>query len=91
MTMVGALESLNEPLVGFVRLAHAVVMPNLMEIQIPVRFIFVLLTPFPSLTMDCHEIGRAFSALMSNKVSWWAAAKPLFILDWSIYVQNSSI
>ena len=86
MTMVGALESLSEPLVGFVRLAHAIVMPNLMEIQIPVRFIFVLLTPFPSLTMDCHEIGRAFSALMSNKVSWRAAAKPLIILDWSINV-----
>ena len=69
MTMVGALDSLNEPLVGFIRLAHAVVMPNLMEIQIPVRFIFILFTPNPAPTMDCHEIGRAFSTLMSNKVS----------------------
>jgi hypothetical protein len=68
MTMVGALESLKEPLVGLVRLAHGVNMPNLMEIQIPVRFIFILFTPSPSPTMDCHEVGRAFSTLMSNKV-----------------------
>jgi hypothetical protein len=34
MTMVGGLQSLAEPLVAFVRLAHAVVMPSLMEIQV---------------------------------------------------------
>ena len=69
MTMVGSLESLNEPLVALIRLSRGVEMPNLMEIQIPVRFIFVLLTPTSSSSLDCHEIGRAFSTLMSNKVT----------------------
>ncbi len=68
MTMVGSLESLKKPVAGFVRLAKGTMMPNLMEVQIPVRFIFVLFTPQSSLSMDCHEIGRAFSTLMNNKV-----------------------
>ena len=69
IALVGSLQSIEKPIVAVVRLASAVVMPNLMEIQIPVRFIFILFTPNPAPTMDCHEIGRAFSTLMSNKVS----------------------
>jgi hypothetical protein len=68
MTLVGSLESLKKPLVGLVRLNHGIVMPNLMEIPLPVRFIFVLFTPIISPNMDCHEVGRSFSTLMSNKV-----------------------
>ena len=44
-------------------------MPNALEVPLPVRFIFILLTPKPSPGMDCHEIGRSFSTLMSNVVS----------------------
>jgi hypothetical protein len=33
------------------------------------RFIFILLTPANDFNMDCHEIGRSFSTLMSNPVS----------------------
>lgn len=69
MTLVGSLDSITKPLVGLVRLNHAIVMPNLMEIPIPVRFIFVLFTPRISPNMDCHEVGRSFSTLMSYKVS----------------------
>lgn len=69
MTLVGALESLKKPLVGLVRMARGVIMPNLMEVPVPVRFIFVLFTPKPSPNMDCHEVGRSFSTLMSNKVT----------------------
>ena len=68
MTLVGALDSLKKPLVGLVRLNHSIVMPNLMEIPLPVRFIFVLFTPRISPNMDYHEVGRSFSTLMSNKV-----------------------
>ena len=68
MTLVGSLESIKKPLVGFVRLNHSIVMPNLMEIPVPVRFIFVLFTPIVSPNMDCHEVGRSFSTLMSYKV-----------------------
>ena len=46
-----------------------IIMPNALEVPLPVRFIFILLTPKPSPGMDCHEIGRAFSTLMSNVVS----------------------
>jgi len=69
MSLVGALESLSKPLVGLVRMSRAVIMPHLMEVPVPVRFIFVLFTPKPSPNMDCHEVGRSFSTLMSNKVS----------------------
>ena len=31
------------------------------------RFVFIVLTPKSSPNMDCHEVGRAFSTLMSNK------------------------
>jgi hypothetical protein len=68
MSLVGALESLSKPLVGLVRMSRGVVMPHLMEVPVPVRFIFVLFTPKPSPNMDCHEVGRSFSTLMSNKV-----------------------
>jgi hypothetical protein len=68
MAMVGKLKSLEKPLVAVVRLASAVVMPNLMEVPVPVRFIFVLFTPDFSPNMDYHEVGRSFCTLMSHKV-----------------------
>ena len=54
-----------------VRLAEGVVLPNTIEVPIPVRFIFLLLTPDTSLSMsniDPHEVGRSFSTMMSNPV-----------------------
>jgi hypothetical protein len=68
MTLVGSLEFIKKPLAGLVRLSHAVVMPNLMEIPVPVRFIFILFTPKVLPDMDCLEVGRSFSTLMSFKV-----------------------
>ena len=58
---------IDEPLSAFVRLEEGIVMPNALEIPIPVRFIFLLLTPKSDLSIDCHEIGRSFSTLMSNR------------------------
>ena len=34
-TLVGTLENITKPLVGFIRLTEATVMPNLMEVPIP--------------------------------------------------------
>lgn len=42
--------------------------PQLTEIAIPVRFIFILLGPMSS-GLDYHEIGRSIATLMSNKVN----------------------
>ena len=39
-----------------------------MEVPIPLRFVIVVLTPKPSNDMDCHEVGRSFSTLMSNEM-----------------------
>ena len=95
MTLVGSLDTIKKPLVGLIRLAHGTVMPNLMEVQIPVRFIFVLFTPAGSVSMDCHEIGRAFSTLMSNKVNRSGSIKPTRIpgLKWApqVYHFQSSL
>jgi hypothetical protein len=39
-----------------------------LQVNLPMRFIFILLTPANDFNMDCHEIGRSFSTLMSNPV-----------------------
>lgn len=52
---------------AFVRLNEAVLLESVLEVQVPVRFIFVLLGPSQS-NVDYHEIGRSFSTLMSDKV-----------------------
>merc|ERR1719427_1876582 len=67
IVLVGALDDIQKPIVAFVRLAKAIVMPNAIEVTLPVRFIFILLTPSDNLNMDHHEIGRSFSTLMSNR------------------------
>lgn len=69
IVLVGSLESVTKPISALVRLAEGIIMPNALEVPLPVRFIFILLTPKPSKDMDCHEIGRSFSTLMSNPVS----------------------
>jgi len=66
VVLVGALDEIEKPVVAFVRLAEAIIMPNTIEMSLPVRFIFILLTPKRDLNMDPHEIGRSFSTLMSN-------------------------
>ena len=66
IVLVGALDDIQKPIVAFVRLAKAIAMPNTIEVTLPVRFIFILLTPSNNLNMDHHEIGRSFCTLMSN-------------------------
>jgi solute carrier family 4 anion exchanger 2 len=69
LTLCGAIPSLTQPMVAFVRLAEGYLMSHALEIPIPLRFVFVILTPKPSPNIDCHEVGRSFSTLMSNPVS----------------------
>ncbi|XP_055342148.1 band 3 anion transport protein-like isoform X2 [Paramacrobiotus metropolitanus] len=63
--LVGALDFLREPAVAFVRLAYAANLHGFLEVDVPIRFLFVLLCPKGSL--DYYEIGRSLSTLMSNK------------------------
>jgi len=66
IVLVGSLDDIDKPVVAFVRLGEALVMPNTIEVSLPVRFIFIVLIPTSDLNMDHHEIGRSFSTLMSN-------------------------
>uniref|UniRef100_A0A3Q2TA34 Solute carrier family 4 member 3 n=1 Tax=Fundulus heteroclitus TaxID=8078 RepID=A0A3Q2TA34_FUNHE len=64
----GSVEFLEQPAMAFVRLSEAVLLESVLEIPVPVRFIFVLLGPSQS-NVDYHEIGRSFATLMSEKVT----------------------
>ncbi|XP_048525928.1 band 3 anion transport protein [Dendroctonus ponderosae] len=64
--LVGDVDFLEQPAIAFVRLAEPIVIPSLIEVNIPVRFIFILLGPkLP--TIDYHEVGRSISTLMANQ------------------------
>lgn len=60
------MEFLEQPAMAFVRLSESVLLESVLEVPVPVRFLFVLLGPSQS-NMDYHEIGRSFSTLMSDK------------------------
>ncbi|NXN97398.1 B3A2 protein, partial [Rhinopomastus cyanomelas] len=66
VVLVGCVDFLDQPTMAFVRLQEAVELDSVLEVPIPVRFLFVLLGP-SSTHMDYHEIGRSISTLMSDK------------------------
>ncbi|XP_070400011.1 anion exchange protein 3 isoform X1 [Nothobranchius furzeri] len=66
LVLVGCVEFLEQPAMAFVRLSEAVLLESVLEVPVPVRFIFVLLGPCQS-NVDYHEIGRSFATLMSDK------------------------
>ncbi|XP_071978389.1 anion exchange protein 3 isoform X2 [Engystomops pustulosus] len=72
VVLVGCVEFLANPAMAFVRLSDAVLLESVLEVPVPVRFLFVLLGPSQS-NMDYHEIGRSISTLMSDKVFHEAA------------------
>ncbi|XP_050987506.1 anion exchange protein 2a isoform X1 [Labeo rohita] len=66
VVLVGSVDFLDQPTMAFVRLQEAVLLESVLEVPIPVRFLFVLLGP-PNANMDYHQIGRSISTLMSDK------------------------
>ncbi|KAM6900305.1 LOW QUALITY PROTEIN: anion exchange protein 2b [Xenentodon cancila] len=66
VVLVGSVDFLEQPTMAFVRLQEAVELESVLEVPIPVRFLFVLLGP-PNISMDYHQIGRSISTLMSDK------------------------
>nr|XP_045584396.1 anion exchange protein 2-like [Procambarus clarkii] len=64
--MAGGVSFLKSPILTFVRLSEGVLLGDLTEVSMPVRFIFVLLGPFHE-EKDYYEIGRSISALMANQ------------------------
>ena len=65
--LVGAHHTLTSKVSAFVRLDHGCTLGNLAEVQIPVRFLFLLLGPDEGDT-DYHEVGRSIGTLMSDKI-----------------------
>ncbi|XP_067341744.1 anion exchange protein 2b isoform X2 [Channa argus] len=66
VVLVGSVDFLKQPTMAFVRLQEAVELESVLEVPVPVRFLFVLLGP-PTSSMDYHQIGRSISTLMSDK------------------------
>lgn len=66
--LLGCVDFLEQLAMAFVRLDEAVLLESVLEIPVPVRFIFILLGPSQS-SVDYHEIGRSFATLMSDKVA----------------------
>uniref|UniRef100_A0A3B3THU2 Anion exchange protein n=1 Tax=Paramormyrops kingsleyae TaxID=1676925 RepID=A0A3B3THU2_9TELE len=67
VVLVGCVDFLEQPAMAFVRLNEAVLLESVLEVPIPVRFLFLLLGP-SYFNMDYHETGRSISTLMSDKV-----------------------
>lgn len=65
--LVGAHNSLTCTVSAFVRLATGCELGNLAEVQIPIRFMFILLGPEDN-GIDYHEVGRSFATLMADKL-----------------------
>ncbi|XP_035988817.1 anion exchange protein 2a isoform X2 [Fundulus heteroclitus] len=72
--LVGSVGFLDQPSVVFVRLQEAVLLDSVLEVSIPVRFLFLLLVP-PSSNMDYQQMGRSIATLMSDKHFHEAAHK----------------
>uniref|UniRef100_A0A7N8X626 Anion exchange protein n=1 Tax=Mastacembelus armatus TaxID=205130 RepID=A0A7N8X626_9TELE len=68
VVLVGSVGFLDQPSMAFVRLEEAVLLDSVLEVPVPVRFLFLLLGP-PTSNIDYHQIGRSISTLMSDKVS----------------------
>uniref|UniRef100_A0A3B3CQ50 Anion exchange protein n=1 Tax=Oryzias melastigma TaxID=30732 RepID=A0A3B3CQ50_ORYME len=64
----GSVGFLDQPSMAFVRLQESVLLESVLEVPVPVKFLFLLLGP-PSVNIDYHQIGRSISMLMSDKVS----------------------
>jgi len=52
---------------AFVRLAKGVNLPDLIEVPLPTRFLFVLLGPCTEHSRY-HEVGRSIATLMADEV-----------------------
>ncbi|XP_022111839.1 electroneutral sodium bicarbonate exchanger 1-like [Acanthaster planci] len=66
--LVGEVDFLTKPIVAFVRLANGVVLPDMTEVPIPSRFLFLLLGPPTGDTVKYREIGRCMATLFSDEV-----------------------
>ncbi|XP_027520668.1 band 3 anion transport protein isoform X1 [Corapipo altera] len=67
LVLVGCAAFLEQPTLAFVRLKDAVTLDGVLDVSLPVRFLFVVLGP-DSPNISYHEIGRAIATMMSERV-----------------------
>ncbi|CAF3643219.1 unnamed protein product [Rotaria sordida] len=65
--LVGAVDFLQVPIYAFIRLAKGVTLPDLVEVALPTRFLFILLGPC-SEHLRYHEVGRSIATLMADEI-----------------------
>ncbi|CAJ0919058.1 unnamed protein product, partial [Mesorhabditis belari] len=65
--LIGECEFLPRHVAAFIRLKNATVLGDMSEVQVPTRFIFILLGPTGHGT-QYNEIGRAIATLLSDDV-----------------------
>ncbi|XP_025022950.1 electroneutral sodium bicarbonate exchanger 1 [Python bivittatus] len=65
--LVGEADFLKQPIVAFLRLSPAVLLPGMTEVPLPTRFLFILLGPIGK-GQQYHEIGRSMATLMTDEV-----------------------
>lgn len=66
VVLVGSVGFLEQPSLVFVRLQEAVLLDSVLEVPIPVRFLFLLLGP-PAANLHYHHMGRSICSLMADK------------------------
>ncbi|VDK65269.1 unnamed protein product [Onchocerca ochengi] len=67
--MAGIFNGIDKPVCAFLRLDKArVLFPELPNVSIPLRFVFVLLNPHDHYENETHGIGRAMGALLSDEI-----------------------
>lgn len=64
--LVGTMDCLEHPIMCFIKLKDSVILPGLCEVDIPTKFIFILIGG-PDFT-NYYQIGRSFSTLMSDQI-----------------------
>jgi hypothetical protein len=66
---VGQLDALEKPIAAFVRIDPSAMMyPEVPQLPIPVRFVFVLLNPHENFNNETICIGRTMGALLADEV-----------------------
>jgi hypothetical protein len=56
--LAGALHGIDRPVTAFVRLEESLALPNAIEVNLPVRFLVLLLCPASDRSMDPHEVEK---------------------------------
>ncbi|CAF1216222.1 unnamed protein product [Rotaria sp. Silwood1] len=65
--LVGAVDFIQVPIYAFVRLSKGVILPDLVEVALPTRFLFILLGPSNE-HLRYHEVGRSIATLMADEI-----------------------